>query len=210
MNTRSVLIGAAAGSTLMFLLDPNGGRRRRALVRDQLVRATRRTRAGLRAAARDITNRSSGMAASARRRWNDRRWNDISIDDARLVDRVRAKLGHVSSHPHAIRVEARDGHVTLRGAILDADLERVLSTVAHVRGVTSVNNDLHAHNTAEGVPSLQGTGRRPGESFDRVSRRWSPATRALVAASVIASGVVMAAGMAARGSHDWQHQYASR
>jgi hypothetical protein len=194
----------------MFLLDPNGGRRRRALVRDQLVRATRRTRAGLGAAARDITNRSSGIAASARTRWNERRWNDISIDDARVVDRVRAKLGHVSSHPHAIRVEARAGHVTLRGAILDAELERVLSTVAHVRGVASVSNDLHVHDTAEGVRSLQGTGRRPGESFDRTSRRWSPATRALVAASVVASGVVMAAGMAARGSHDWQHQYATR
>jgi len=28
MHTRSVLIGAAAGSALMYLLDPTGGRRR--------------------------------------------------------------------------------------------------------------------------------------------------------------------------------------
>src|SRR5262249_6739324 len=42
-----VLIGAAAGSAVMFMLDPNYGRRRRALMRDQVTRATRQTREGL-------------------------------------------------------------------------------------------------------------------------------------------------------------------
>ncbi|OGA74427.1 MAG: hypothetical protein A3G81_14405 [Betaproteobacteria bacterium RIFCSPLOWO2_12_FULL_65_14] len=51
----------------MYLLDPEQGRRRRALLRDQLVHAKRvlSERAGSKA--RDLSNRAQGLAAEARR-----------------------------------------------------------------------------------------------------------------------------------------------
>ena len=129
MNGRDVVIGAAIGATVMFLGDPNGGRRRRALMRDNLVRATRKTRDGLDAMARDLTNRASGITAAARGRWAD-----DHVDDGRLIARVRAKLGRVCSHPHAVDVDAQDGTVTLRGPVLASEVNDILAVVAGVRG----------------------------------------------------------------------------
>jgi len=193
MHTRSVLIGAAAGSALMYLLDPNGGRRRRALVRDRITRATRKTRGGLTAAARDVSNRASGLAAATRGRWAESNFTSNS----KLVDRVRSKLGRASSHPHAIAVDADDGVVTLRGPVLASEVQRVLATVAAVRGVAGIKNDLQPRASAVGVPSLQGEG-KVGNS--------SRTTRTLVGIGMIATGAVMA--FKRRRSHDWEHQYA--
>jgi hypothetical protein len=48
-----------------FFADPNGGRRRRALVRDKAVRAGRQSARTLQRAGRDLRNRSSGLRAQA-------------------------------------------------------------------------------------------------------------------------------------------------
>jgi hypothetical protein len=199
MHTRSVLIGAAAGTALMYLLDPTGGRRRRALVRDKVARATRRTRHGVNVTAHDMFNRARGVAAAARGRW----WDQFTTDSI-LVDRVKSKLGRVCSH-HAIEVDALDGIVTLRGPVLAADVKRVLSGVAAVRGVHGINNQLEGYESAVGMPSLQGHGHVAFRARDFRQRRWWPATRAMVTAGVIATGALMA--MKRRGSRTWEHQY---
>ena len=199
MNTRSLLIGAATGSAAMFLLDPNGGRRRRALVRDQATRATRKSRAALDATARDVANRTGGVVAATKGRLSDE-----AVNDARLVERVRAKLGRVCSHPRAIDVTAHDGHVTLRGPILSAEVKAVLARSSAVRGVRSVDNELEPHETAEGIPALQGDGRVEGPSIDILQNHWSPATRAMVGAGLLATGALIAVG-ARRGSQESEH-----
>jgi len=43
MVSRDVLVGIGIGALLLFIADPRSGRRRRALARDQIVRATRKT-----------------------------------------------------------------------------------------------------------------------------------------------------------------------
>jgi hypothetical protein len=198
-----MLLGAAAGSAVMFLLDPNGGRRRRALVRDKVTRATRKTRDGLDATARDLANRAGGVAAATRVRWADE-----PVDDGRLVERVRAKLGRVCSHPRAIDVVVRDGAVTLRGPVLSSEMGGILVTAATVRGITAVRNELEPHDTATGIPSLQGSGRLGGPSLDILQPNWAPATRALVSAGLLATGVWMAFS-AKRASQDgWSHHAA--
>jgi hypothetical protein len=196
MNGRDVLVGAALGSTLMFLLDPNGGRRRRALMRDQVVRATRKTRDGLDATTRDVANRAGGIAAAA-----SGRWSEGQVDDDRLVARVRAKLGRVCSHPHAIDVDAQDGTVTLRGPVLSSEANDIVTVVTAVRGVATVNDELDAHESAEGVPALQGERRVAGPSLDILQDNWAPATRAVVSAGLLATGVWMAY-TARRSAHD--------
>jgi hypothetical protein len=113
--------------------------------------------------------------------------------DATLVERVRARVGRVCSHPRAIEVDARDGDVTLRGPIMFDEVDDVMSTAAAVPGVCSVVNALEPYESADGVPSLQGEGQTAGSSIDLFQRRWAPATRALVSAAALAAGVAMAA-----------------
>src|SRR5688572_31263566 len=87
MNTRDLVTGAAVGAALLFVLDPNRGAKRRALLRDKLVRAGRIADEGVRATARDMSNRARGVAASVRGRLS----NDDASDDV-LCERVRATL----------------------------------------------------------------------------------------------------------------------
>ena len=196
MNTKDVLVGAGIGAAVVFILDPGRGGRRRALVRDKIVRASRLTRDGLDATARDMSNRARGIAARTRGRL----WNGEVSDDT-LVERVRAKLGRASSHPRGIDVLANDGVITLRGPILANEVNNVLAITRSVRGVEDVINHLQAHDSAVGIPSLQGDRRIGGPSLDIMQRNWAPGTRALVGAGVVATGICLAA-FARRGAHE--------
>ena len=196
MNTKDVLVGAGIGAAVIFMLDPAAGGRRRALVRDKIVRASRVTREGLDSTARDMGNRARGIAAVTRGRL----WNGEVSDDT-LIERVRAKLGRASSHPRAIDVLANDGIITLRGPIVASELADVLAVTRSVRGVEDVINHLQPHESAVGVPSLYGAGRSGRPGLDIMQRNWAPATRALVGAGVVATGICLAA-FARRGGHE--------
>src|SRR5687767_16016456 len=97
MSKRDFLYGMAIGAAVAYIADPQAGRRRRAVARDQFARAGRKTRKALDATARDVANRTAGILAATRGRLSR-----AGIEDRRLVERVRAKLGRVSSNPHAI------------------------------------------------------------------------------------------------------------
>jgi hypothetical protein len=188
MNTREVLVGAGVGAALAFMLDPRGGARRRALVRDKVVRASRKTRDGIDAVGRDMANRTRGIAAATRGRFAGG-----DVDDEVLLERVRAKLGRASSHPRAIDVKVDQRDVTLYGPILSNEVEKILATIASVRGVKSVINELEPHDSPEGIPSLQGRGSVARPSLDILQRNWAPATQALVGmAALAATGAVIA------------------
>jgi hypothetical protein len=71
MRARSLLgvAGAlAAGVVATFFLDPDQGRRRRAIARDRLASGLRHASESGQALAADLRKRSSGLAAGARRR----------------------------------------------------------------------------------------------------------------------------------------------
>ena len=184
MDNRSLLSGIAIGAALALAFDPDQGRRRRALARDKVVRGAHVSREAIDATVRDMGNRARGIAASTRGRF----FRSEDVDDVRVLERVRAKLGRVCSHPHAIDVDVHDGEVTLRGPVLSEEVRDVLNMTASVRGVDSVINELEAHDSGDGVPSLQGEGRLAGSSFDLLQPHWAPATRALVSAAALAAG----------------------
>jgi hypothetical protein len=189
MNGNKLLIGAAVGMGLTYMFDPGMGGRRRALVRDQMRRASRKTRDAIDATARDMANRTTGIVAATRGRVTG-----DDVDDATLIERVRARLGRVCSHPRAITVDAAERNVTLRGPVLSSELNNLLATVAAVRGVRSVSNELDSHASAEGVPSLQGAGTLAGPTLNVLQRNWAPATQTLAAAvGLAATGVCIAA-----------------
>jgi uncharacterized membrane protein len=175
-NQGRTIAGALAGAGLMYLLDPDRGARRRALVRDQAVRARHRLAEGAEATGRDLRNRALGTAAELRSRFR----GETAADEI-IHERVRAALGRIVSHPSAVAVDVTDGRVTLAGHILADELDGLLRQVRGVRGVTEVRNELEAHTSAEGVPALQG-GRRREARFELAQENWAPGMRALVGA----------------------------
>ena len=58
-----MLRGAALGALAMFLLDPDKGRRRRALARDKMRSTAVRARKRINAKSRDLSNRARGLQA---------------------------------------------------------------------------------------------------------------------------------------------------
>lgn len=61
-----ILTGLGLGAAAMYLFDPEGGRRRRAMIRDKATSANRRTQRVIRGRAKDISNRAKGLLHETR------------------------------------------------------------------------------------------------------------------------------------------------
>ncbi|HZT38245.1 MAG TPA: SRPBCC family protein [Bryobacteraceae bacterium] len=188
----SLVLSAGAGAVMMYYLDPDRGRRRRAFVRDKLVKSLHKSAEFLDKATRDIANRARGSWTEAAE------WvvGEPAPDDDVLRDRVRSRLGRLASHPSAIEVSVREGRVTLSGHILGSELRRVLSEVSSIHGVRGVDNRLEVHASPEGAPALQGPGSpKRGEVSELLHDQWTPALRlAAVAGGAALTGCGIARG----------------
>ena len=172
-----ILAGTALGAVLMYLLDPARGRRRRALIRDQIIAARHDVTHDLSKAARYTSDKLYGTVAEARSSLR----GDHPSDDV-LVERVRSAIGRATSHPSAIEVDARDGIITVRGPVLANEADTLLETVRSVRGVCSVSDQLSVHQSRGDTPGLQGGAYRRGQQWDVAQEYWSPTTRLLMGA----------------------------
>jgi uncharacterized membrane protein len=186
----SLLGGIGLGAALMYMLDPDRGRRRRVLVRDKLASAASRVPDAVGATARDFRNRARGLAAEVSSMFSSE-----EASDEVLVARVRSKMGRIVSHPHSIEVAANQGRVTMSGPVLAHEVDELLACVSAVPGVTGVDDRLEVHKEAGGVPGLQGGGTRPGDRFELMQENWSPAARVLAGA---AGGALAAYGLSRR------------
>jgi len=80
----ALLTGLGAGAAIMYLFDPQGGGRRRALIRDKATKINRQTREAIEGRAKDLSNRTKGIvhelksaATSSERESADRmNWSD--------------------------------------------------------------------------------------------------------------------------------------
>jgi uncharacterized membrane protein len=184
----TLLGGLGIGVGLMYLLDPERGRQRRATARGKAAHVLGAGGTALGRASRDLAHRSRGLAAEAGARLNWRlNPRAEPVEDRVLEDRVRSKMGRFVSHPHAIEVLADDGEVTLAGEILDSEVAGLLAAVRSVRGVRKVDDQLRVHESAESVSSLQGEPRKR----NRDSPPWPPAKRLL---ATTAGGALAFAG----------------
>jgi len=143
--------GLGAGAALMYLFDPERGKRRRALLRDKVFHVAHSTGEKLDVKSRDAANRLHGLLARTRSLLTRER-----VPDTVVAERVRSRIGHVVSHPGSIEVTVQDGRVTLTGPALSRELDQLLSEAARVRGVTGIENKLDLHEEPGSVPGLQG------------------------------------------------------
>jgi hypothetical protein len=133
------------GASMMYMLDPRVGRRRRALVRGKAWSYWRRAGEFISQTVRDARQRTSGLIAETQTQLR----GAAEPEDTVLVARVRAHIGHVVSQGRAVDVTAHQGRVTLSGSIPAHEVEKLLAAVASVPGVTAVINHLKVnHDTA--------------------------------------------------------------
>lgn len=174
--TWSWLGAAGIGAGLMYLFDPQMGRRRRALARDKAVRAWNTTACAIEATSKDVRNRTVGLTEEVRSRF---RGNE-PVDDPVLEGRIRARLGRALSHPRSIDVTVAGGRVTLAGPILTQEAGGLIAALQGIRGVTEVEDRLERHDEPGDVSGLQG-GTVPPDRV--VLRGWSPTARLLAGAT---------------------------
>jgi hypothetical protein len=121
----------------MYLLDPERGARRRALIHDKTAATIHEAEKSITRRKEDLENRIAGAAAEARSLFRK-----APVADETLIARVRAELGRLVRHPRAVEVQAHQGVVTLRGAVAPTELPALLHGVQRVRGVHQVENQL--------------------------------------------------------------------
>ena len=149
------LLGAIGlGAGLAYILDPQQGGGRRTWVRDKMRRGVRQSGRFLDKHVRDLRNRVRGQVSEIRASATGQQ-----IEDDILVERVRAQLGHVLSHPGSIDITAQNGVVTVRGPVLEGEPEKIRERLSETRGVQDFRIEVATHPSAEGIPGLQGESR---------------------------------------------------
>jgi osmotically-inducible protein OsmY len=149
MGDKSKFItGLLAGLGLAFILDPDRGSRRRALLRDKATHTGRKLAEGVEATTRDLRNRAQGAAAEVRSRLRSE-----EAGDEILHERVRSAIGRVVSQPNSITVTAHQGRVTLQGSVPERELDGLIRAAEAFRGVGTVVNELEVHRDADVSPA---------------------------------------------------------
>jgi len=168
--------GALLGALAMYLSDPDKGRRRRARAQDKIRHYSLAAAHGADLAARDSYNHLRGFLARTVNRLS-RRGRYDKADDQVVAGRVRAMLGRIVSHPHAIRAEVHQGRASLTGPVLASEKKALLDAVRSIPGIADIDDRLEAHKRPAGVPGLQGgSGRTPIRS-GLMQANWTPALR---------------------------------
>lgn len=175
-----VLAGLAIGAAAAYFVDPRRGRRRRAHARDRFDRTVHQAAGAIDRSLRDLTHRAHGLLSQAL---------DMvmsgPVSDEVLCERVRSRLGRLVSHPGAIEVRVIAGSVMLRGDVLAAEARQLRAGLEYMSGVHEVIDGLTVHESAAGVPSMQGQHALHQTTPEILRARWAPATRAVAGASGI-------------------------
>lgn len=137
-------LAAGLGAGLAYLLDPQNGRRRRAKLRDRGFHMVRKMGRAARKEATHLGGRSLGLLPRIRQSLKARITGMEKVDDATLRDKVRSRIGHRLSHAHSLRVEIRDGIVTLLGPIPSGEIAGLLHEVRRIPGVRGVASPIPA------------------------------------------------------------------
>jgi hypothetical protein len=160
----------AAGAIAMYFLDSTMGRRRRALARDKLVGVSHGAAEFAQAKGKRLADRARGVMATGSL---DGTTSSEPQSDAQLRERVRARLGHLVSHPRAIEVSVEDGVVRLSGQVLTKELDGLLSQLTGMAGLRKIHNALSTLNDPSGFGEVQGA----QEPAQMGQSGWQPARR---------------------------------
>jgi hypothetical protein len=152
----SLVSGMALGAAVMYVLDPDQGRTRRALARDKVVRALRVLRERGSNRLKDVRNRLYGSIAEFRSTLRD---SSAQLPDHVIERRVRAQIGHVLSHPGSVELHVRNGQAIITGPVLRGEIEKLMHRLDKTRGIRRYELHLEEHDDPNSIPELQGESR---------------------------------------------------
>jgi hypothetical protein len=163
-------IGVGLGAGLMYLLDPQGGRGRRAMARDKSVSALKKGGTVAAKTSRHLGNKTKGLVAEAGSKLrNSDLAGDLANNGQALLKKVERKIRKAVSHPTAIEPILEGGKVMLHGLVLASEVAGLLAAIGSVQGITEVENKLEIHESAQDLAA-----------FRNGAKRWvGPATRML-------------------------------
>jgi osmotically-inducible protein OsmY len=133
--------GTALGASVLYILDPVSGRRRRSIARDRVAGTVRRT---WRNAARSVRGvRATGYGMS--QRVQHLREQDKDLDDVTLAHKIETELFRDPDVPKGqINVNVHGGLVQLRGEVPSLDmLSDLVARTRRIQGVQEIENLLH-------------------------------------------------------------------
>jgi hypothetical protein len=163
-------VGAGLGAGLMYLLDPQGGRGRRAVARDKSVSALKKSGAAAAKTSRHLGNKTKGLIAGAGTKLRESDLvGDLKDQGQALLGKVKRQVRRAVTYPAAIEALVEEGRVILHGLVLASEVAGLLVAIEAVEGVTEVQNNLEVHESAGDLAA-----------FRHGARRWvGPATRVL-------------------------------
>ena len=141
-----ILRFAALGAALFYFLDPQNGRRRRALAKDRVPAFFR----GKARHAERLGRSAQAQAYGVTQKVKHRKEEDKSQpDDVTLAHKVETEIFRDAEVPKGqINVNAENGVVVLRGEVEQSELIRDLEQKTRkVQGVREVENLLHTPGT---------------------------------------------------------------
>lgn len=146
-----MLLYAAIGAAAAELLDPSIGRRRRALLRDQLRHFRRIAPRRARGMVRSTTGPLQGALHAMERHAPGYQAAAPPDLDQFITSKVETRLGRLTELPlDGVNFEAVDGIVRIRGTAPDSRTAiRIVMEAAEVDGVRAVKSLMH---TPDGVP----------------------------------------------------------
>lgn len=132
-----IFTGFGLGAGLMYLLDPDRGKRRRALIRDRALHASKVANREVNRRINDLRNRAYGVA-----KQTESLFRTQEVSDGQLTGQIRSKLGRLTSHPHDVRTDVENGRVTLSGPIVGGEVSHLVSEITSIPGVVEVEDKL--------------------------------------------------------------------
>jgi osmotically-inducible protein OsmY len=158
MHMKGLLNGVAAlaaGAAAMYLLDPQMGRRRRALLRDKVEAGRQDAQRFASEQAKRAVGQLQGTVEGAKSAMG---LGSMPESDRQLHERVRAELGRLVGRPGVVDVSVEGGRVRLSGQVAASEHSRLLSEVAAMSGVESVDDRLSIEHEPAKTADWQGDG----------------------------------------------------
>jgi hypothetical protein len=154
-------VGLGLGAGLMYLLDPQGGRGRRALARDKSVSALKKGGQVAAQTSRDLGNRTKVLISDAGTKLRESELvNDLTNRGGALLKEVRQSVRRAVTYPAAIEAAVEEGKVILRGLVLASEVAGLLVAIEALEGVAEIQNQLEIHESVEALAAFRNNARR--------------------------------------------------
>ncbi len=146
-----MLGGIGLGAGLMFILDPDRGKTRRAQARGQAGTLLHRAEAILETRTGGLGSRAQRLVTAATSVFRP-----PVVTDEELVVRLHSELSRVLSNAGSIQVSVAHGRVTFSGPILAQDVRPLIESAARLPGVKHIDNHLTIYQNPDEIPGIKG------------------------------------------------------